>query len=216
MGGLQLAVILILFVMVLGINGITILEAKLRPLHSEEDCLINTTHGQDEKRRFRFGMVEVEGAKTFTPEQIIRISRIKTGSLVKTGDIDKAMQLIKDAYLSRGFIHAEVSISEESKPPLPKAKEGLIDLRITIHEGESFFIRRIEFIGNTTTRHRIVQRATGLHLNDPYNPARLDKAIQGLNRLGRFELVTKEDVTVEINEQGHFVDLLFHLKEKRK
>jgi hypothetical protein len=38
--------------------------------------------------------------------------------------------------------------------------------------------------------------------------------VSNLNRLGRFEKLTKENIEINIDEQEHFVDILIKLKEK--
>jgi outer membrane protein assembly factor BamA len=107
-----------------------------------------------------------------------------------------------------------VSVSQETTAQQGSGKKEIINVKITINEGPSFYIRRTEVMGNETTNHMVVMRAANLWPDQPYNPNRIDKWIEGLNRLGRFEQVKREDIEIEVNEQEHFADVVFHLEEK--
>jgi len=171
---------------------------------------------QEKKIRCRFGYITVDGAKSFTPAQIKVISKIKSGAIANEETIKRAEEMIRKAYLARGFIHAEISLSQEPTPPISEGENCLVNIVINIKEGASFFIRRVEFTGNIVTKDAVVWRAIGLRPGEPYNPARVELSIVRLNRLGRFERISREDVTITINEQEHFVDLDFQLKEKER
>jgi len=94
-------------------------------------------------------------------------------------------------------------------------RNQFVDLQITLDEGVAFYIRRTEVYGGDTTNHHVVMRAVGdLRPEQPYNPELVEKWVIGLNRLGRFERVKKEDIEIRIDKQEHFVDVLFHVKEK--
>ena len=162
----------------------------------------------------QIGDIIIEGAKTFTGKELLRIAGIKPKQDFKLETEEEIVDRIKGAYLERGFIKAEVSVSQESSVPQISRKKETINLKITISEGSAYHVRRTEAMGNETTNHRVVMRAAGLWPDEPYNPNRIDKWVEGLNRLGRFERVKREDIEVEFSDQEHFADVVFHLKEK--
>jgi outer membrane protein assembly factor BamA len=83
-------------------------------------------------------------------------------------------------------------------------------------KGKGYVIRKLESVGNEATRHRVVMRAAGSEflLGTPFNPAQVNKWVRGLNKLGRFERVTKENIELKFNDEERFVDITFHVKEK--
>lgn len=169
----------------------------------------------DSGAKKRLGQIVVNNAVVFTPDQIKHIAGIKPGKLIDDQQIEKAVERIRKAYLQRGFIEVKASINNDRAAHHASKEDQIFDLQITILEGPRFYIRRTEVVGNQTTNHNVVMRAAGgLRPNQPYNPEHVEKWVSGLNRLGRFELVKREDIEINIDEQGHFVDLLFHLKEK--
>jgi outer membrane protein assembly factor BamA len=162
----------------------------------------------------QIGAITIEGAKIFSDRELLRIAGIKPEQTYKPDTNEWIVRRINRAYLERGFIKAEVSVRKESSIPQPTGKQEIIDLKITISEGPAYHVRRTEVMGNETTNHKVVMRAAGLWPEEPYNPNRTDRWVDGLNRLGRFELVKREDIEVNVNDQEHFADVLFHLKEK--
>ena len=68
-----------------------------------------------------------------------------------------------------------------------------IDLTMTADEGKQFFIRRIDFSGNTTTRDKVIRREILLDEGDMFNTQLWDLSILRLNQLGYFEMLKKED-----------------------
>ena len=64
---------------------------------------------------------------------------------------------------------------------------------ITADEGKQFFIRRIDFSGNTTTRDKVIRREILLDEGDMFNTQFWDLSILRLNQLGYFEMMKKEE-----------------------
>jgi outer membrane protein insertion porin family len=92
-----------------------------------------------------------------------------------------------------------------------------IDLTITADEGRQYFVRRIEFTGNTTTRDKVIRREFLLDEGDIFNSQLLDLSILRLNQLGYFEMLKQEDaVDVRRNPQSDTVDLVLKVKERGK
>jgi outer membrane protein insertion porin family len=162
----------------------------------------------------QIGAITIEGGKAFTDEELLRIAGIKPKQTYKPDTNEWITRRIKGAYLERGFIKAEVSVSTDSSIPQSSGKKEIINLKITVSEGPAYHVRRTEVIGNETTNHKVVMRAAGLWPEEPYNPNRIDRWVEGLNRLGRFETVKREDIEIGVNDQEHFADVLFHLKER--
>src|ERR1051325_8620569 len=127
---------------------------------------------------------------------------------LKANSIEIAVEKLRRAYLARGFIRINIIAKQESDP---LARETC-KITLKIEEDQPFRIHRIEFMGNEKTNYILALRATGLHLDQPYNPLQVEKWIQGLNRLGRFERIERKDVKISLDEQQHFVNILFTVR----
>src|SRR5207253_8408768 len=105
--------------------------------------------------------------------------------------------------------------------PVPKTKfddqKNLITLDIDVDEGKQFFVRRIEFQGNTTTRDKVIRRELALEEGQVYNNRRWEFSILRLNQLGYFEQIkADQDTETRKNDRDAIVDLTLKLKEKGK
>jgi outer membrane protein assembly factor BamA len=162
---------------------------------------------------YRVSKVTIEGATAFSADQITNLAELKVGRLVGEQAFAQAREAIGRAYANRGRIKAKVRIQPDFKPVLLGAKQGVVDVIIEIEEGAVFRLRRLEFIGNKTTRDRIVRRRVLQQEGEPYSQELMEKSVNRLNGLRRFEKLTMADVESRIDEKEFFVDLLVRLKE---
>src|SRR5205085_2162422 len=92
-----------------------------------------------------------------------------------------------------------------------------IDLTLTADEGKQFFVRRIDFVGNTTTRDKVIRREILLDEGDMYSTRMWDASILRLNQLGYFEVLKEnESYTLTRNPQTNTVDITLKVKERGK
>lgn len=167
--------------------------------------------GEEVTRRIR--SIVIEGGKAFSSEDILKMAKLKPKDNSNSRTIKMASERIKKAYFELGFVRVDISITQEIVQLSNLSGYELVDITIRINEGQKFYIRRVEFVGNKITKDAIVWRALGLRISEPYNPLQVSESIKRLNKLGRFERIEEKDVEVSISERDHFVDLLFRLKE---
>jgi outer membrane protein insertion porin family len=92
-----------------------------------------------------------------------------------------------------------------------------VDLTMNVDEGKQFFVRRIEFTGNTTTRDKVIRREILIDEGDVYNSTLWDASILRLNQLGYFEtLKENEAYTLNRNPGTNTVDINLKVKERGK
>ena len=149
-------------------------------------------------------------------DQIINLSQLSVGKVANEQTIATARDAILRAYANRGRIKAGVRIQPDFKPAVPGAKLGVVAVSIEIDEGAVFVLRRLEFIGNATTRDRIVRRRVLQQEGEPFSQGLMEKSLDRLNALGRFEKVTMADVERRVDDNERCVDLVVHLKEIKR
>lgn len=190
-----------------------ILAGNINPI---ADCKNRVLGQHQSSENYRVRRIDIRGAAHFTVQQIKEACGMRPDSILKEGFMQACRQNLTQTYASAGFIKVTVEIQPVYAVPNPGDREGLVDLLVSISEGPKYTIGRIEFEGNSNTRHRVLQRAIGLNLGDPYDPSQKQKWIRSLNRLRRFWIVAPGDVEVEIDEDNHLVYLRFHVREKSK
>src|ERR1700681_4281860 len=82
----------------------------------------------------------------------------------------------------------------QEKPKAPP----IVDVTMRINEGKQYFVNRITFVGNTTTRDNVVRREMRLYENGVFNTEALKFSIRRLNQLGYFKpLEDQKNIQVE-------------------
>jgi outer membrane protein insertion porin family len=154
------------------------------------------------------------GMKLFrTPDLIARsVFRMAPGDVFSTEKLQKGMDELRKLYGNFGYIDFVPSPDPEVVPG-----KDQIDLTIDVDEGHQFFVRRIDFQGNTTTRDRVIRRELLIDEGDLYSRQLFDTSILKLNQLGYFEPLKPEDAAqITRDTKNNTVDLLIKLKERGK
>ncbi len=158
-------------------------------------------------------------AITFKNTQAIRNTQLLRGLFpIKDGDtfdnhlVGKGLDNLRKAYGELGYINFSsvptTEIDDEKKQ---------ITLTIETEEGKPFFVRRIEFQGNTTTRDRVIRRELLVQEGQVFNSRLWELSVLRLNQLNYFDTLKPEDDTErKLNEQDGTVDLTVKVKEKGK
>lgn len=105
------------------------------------------------------------------------------------------------------------------KARAPRARSGapLVDVTMKLQEGKQYFIDRITFVGNTTTRDNVIRREMRLVENGVFNTEALKFSIRRLNQLGYFKpLEGKDDVQVEKSSRDSHVDVTLKVQEQNR
>ena len=99
--------------------------------------------------------------------------------------------------------------------PIPNTDK--IDLTLTFDEGKQFFVRRIDFSGNTTTRDKVIRRQLLVDEGDIFNTHLWELSILRLNQLGYFEVLKEDDrPTSSATPRTNTVDITLKVKERGK
>jgi len=154
------------------------------------------------------------GVKLFrTPDQVLPpMFGMGVGSVFSTDKLRKGLENLRKLYGQFGYI----DFVPEPQFDFPSGDE--VDLTITADEGKQFFIRRIDFAGNSTTRDKVIRREILLDEGDMFNTQLWDLSILRLNQLGYFELIKKEDSLegLKRNPQSNTVDITLKVRERGK
>ena len=109
------------------------------------------------------------------------------------------------------------STSLRCPTPSPTTRKSSSRLRIDLDEGKQFFVRRIEFQGNTTTRDKVIRRELAIEEGQVYNGNLWELSLLRLNQLQYFEaLKPEQDSEIKQNVQDATVDITLKVKEKGK
>ena len=172
----------------------------------------------EEGSRFYVGKISFTDVKLFrTPEAVlVPVFQMQEGAIFDVSKLRKGMENLKKLYGEFGYIDFVAEPSFEFPEP-EKGKPPRIDLALSVEEGKQFFVRRINFSGNTTTRDKVIRRELFLDEGDMFNTRLWDTSILRLNQLGYFEpLKAEEAADIQRDTRNGLVDLTLKVKERGK
>ncbi|PLX42172.1 MAG: outer membrane protein assembly factor BamA [Deltaproteobacteria bacterium] len=148
---------------------------------------------------FTFGPVRFSGDSDYTVEEMAEAVKVKGGDIFTTAALREGVRKLKELLGDRGYAFAEVS-------PLTSVNQDarVIDLEFRVDKGDPATVGRIEIVGNTTTRDRVVRRDIYLVEGELYNGTNMTRSKRKVNRTGLFE---KADFDLRRRPGTSIVDL---------
>jgi outer membrane protein insertion porin family len=172
----------------------------------------NVTVELEEGPQYKLGKVNFEGVKFFrTPESLFRpVFGMGEGDVFSTAKLRKGMEQLRKLYGEFGFLDM---VPEPGFDPNPKT--GVLDMTLSVEEGSQFFVRRIDFSGNTTTRDKVIRRELLIDEGDLFNTRLWEVSLLRLNQLGYFEVLKEEDAAdITRDTRNNTVDITLKVKER--
>jgi outer membrane protein insertion porin family len=170
----------------------------------------------DEGEQYRMGKLNFRTADpdqglVFKPDVLARLFPIKEGEIFSAVKIRKALDNYKKAYGEYGYIDFVATPITEIQE-----KTKTIDLTMEFDQQKQFFVRRIEFSGNTTTRDKVIRREILLDEGQIFNNRLWELSLLRLNQLNYFDTIKPENAELKRNVKAGTVDIKLKLKEKGK
>jgi len=166
----------------------------------------------DEGPKYRLQKLNLVGVKFFrAPEELFsRVLGMGEGDVFSTAKLRKGLEDMRKLYGQFGFLDFVPEPSFE-----PDLKTGKIDLTLSVDEGKQFFVRRIDFAGNTTTRDKVIRREILLDEGDLFNSRLWEVSLLRLNQLGYFEVLKEnEAANITRDTKNNTVDITLKVKER--
>ena len=187
-----------------------------------------------EGKRYRIGNFDFNGNTIVKTDALRPLFKLAPGEYYSHKEITKGLQKAQEMYGAVGYMeftgYPEPKPRDAPNPAAPEAPAALaaepkptgppiVDLTLRIQEGKQYFVNRIVFVGNTTTRDSVIRREMRLYENGVFNSEALKYSIRRLNQLGYFKPLEgpPKDVTVDkTNGQDTRVDVRLQLQEQNR
>ncbi len=184
-----------------------------------------------EGNRYRVGEVAFDGNTVIETEVLRTLFDLKPGDFYSQKNIRKGFEKAQALYGSSGYF--EFTGYPDNSPrdlPDPADREApaaalekpagppIVDVTLRLEEGEQYFVNRITFTGNTTTRDNVIRREMRLYENGVFDSESLKYSITRINQLGYFKALegpgrdvtfdktpgaeNKVDVSLQLEEQN--------------
>jgi len=158
-----------------------------------------------EGTQYHVGKIAISGYQATTEQKIRALLKMKEGAVYSPKTLHDDAKAVADAYGSGGYV--DTLIVPEGAPAGP----GRIDVHYKIEEGDRFFVQRINVVGNTRTKDKVIRREVLIAPGDVFNTVRVDVSKKRLENLGYFSKVEtypddtgvagRKDLTVQVEEK---------------
>jgi outer membrane protein insertion porin family len=155
--------------------------------------------------QYHTGKVSFSGYKMTSEEKLRATIKMKEGSVYSPKALHDDAKAIADAYGTGGYV--DLVVVPEGSPAGP----ARIDVHYKIEEGNRSFVQRINVIGNTRTKDKVIRREVLIAPGDVFNTVRVDVSKKRLENLGYFAKVEtypeetgvpgRKDLTVQVEEK---------------
>ena len=184
-------------------------------LQSGSGKAVDITMPIEEGDKYRLGKITFKNNKAISNTAALRsLFPLKDGDVFSRDKIAKGLEALRKAYGEYGYINytgvPSTTFDDEKK---------LASLEIDVDEGKQFYVRRIEFVGNTTTRDKVIRRELALEEGGVYNSRLWELSLLRLNQLSYFDQIKPDDPNVtdkKLDEKNGQVDLTLKVHEKGK
>ena len=178
---------------------------------------VNITIPIEEGQKYTMGTLRIassdpDKALSLKAEALKAAFPLKQGDVFSTAKIRKALEDYTKIYGQYGFIDfvptPETDIDEAAKR---------IDVTMKFDEGKQYYVRRIDFSGNTTTRDKVIRRQLLIDEGQLFNKRAWELSVLRINQLDYFDKLDPDKaVEIKRNQKQGTVDLLLKLHEKGK
>ena len=173
-------------------------------IHEEKDIYI--TIPIDEGDQYKIGDVDITGDLITPRETLSKDLKTVEGKVFRSSFLNKDMVSISEFYSDRGYANVDITplsaINEEQKT---------VDVKFEIAKGEKIYFEKINIMGNTRTRDKVIRRELKVVEGDLYSSSRIKRSRQRLNDLGYFK---KVNLTTAKANTSHKVILNVEVEEK--
>ncbi len=135
-----------------------------------------------EGERYRVGEVKIAGMTVFKEESIRPLFKLKTGAFYNESKIEKGYEKLRDYYGGQGYFQMSGRTDRQRDD-----EKKIVNVTLNMEEDKRYYVGRITFTGNDTTRDKVIRREVYLNEGDVFNTELLKLSIRRINQLGYFK-----------------------------
>ena len=155
--------------------------------------------------------VKFDGMTGFKQEGIRPMLKLQTGDWYKEARVEKLVDKLRDAYGAQGYFQWTVGIDRK-----PDFQKKTVDVTLKMDEDKRYFVGRIRFTGNDTTRDKVIRREVYLNEGDVFNTEALKLSIRRINQLGYFKPMEQPPAIQPSTVGEDRLDLVFKVEEQNR
>ncbi len=134
--------------------------------------------------QYRIGTIDFKGDLLATKEDLFKGLKVKRGDVYSNSAIRKDVGGLTEKFANQGYAYAEIT-PETSVD----AKTLLVHLTFEIEKKKRVFFDKIQIVGNTKTRDKVVRRELQVAEGELYSATGMNKSRSRLKKTGYFKEV---------------------------
>jgi outer membrane protein insertion porin family len=140
----------------------------------------------DEGEQFRVGKVDINGVEGVPLDvpALVKELDLEPGRVFSNSAMRRDVERVTDALADFGYANAEVGTDHRIR-----ADERLVDVVFMVNKGRLVYIDRIEIVGNTKTRDKVVRREIEVKEQQLFSATNIRRSREHIQRLGFFREV---------------------------
>ena len=137
--------------------------------------------------------------------------KMNEGDVYNDSRFKKAYEKLRDVYGSLGYF--QWTGGTERKPD-PEKK--VVDVTVKMEEDKQYFLGKLNFTGNDSTRDKVIRREIYMNEGDVFNTEALKMSIKRVNQLGYFKPMESAPDIQPSQEADNKVDVTFKVQEQNR
>jgi outer membrane protein insertion porin family len=139
--------------------------------------------------QYMMGSLGFEGNKVFDDAELRKLVPLKAGKPLDKVALGYMIKNIEAKYGQKGYIYATGTPIFDKHPEKKSA-----DVTISITEEQVYYVNRIEFLGNTSTRDYVLRREMQVYEQELFDYVRYQRGLYRLKQTGLFDI--KQDPVI--------------------
>ncbi|RPI55195.1 MAG: outer membrane protein assembly factor BamA, partial [Deltaproteobacteria bacterium] len=182
-------------------------DAKVgSPAVRREDAWLYITIPIEEGSRYGVGQIDIEQDFFKDKEKLLSELEITQESVFSRQTLRQDILKLVDIYADEGFAYADIT------PRIEKdSDKKLVNITLLVNTGPSVKFERIEIVGNTRTRDKVIRRELRVKELEPFSASGFRKSNQRLNKLGYFDDV---NLAPSKGSSEEYMNLKVEVKER--
>ncbi|WP_240454075.1 outer membrane protein assembly factor BamA [Halomonas sp. NO4] len=178
-------------------------QVSISPDKSQIFVTVNVAEGS----QYRLGDIRFQGDLHISESEARDLLTVERGEIFSRSDVTASTEALRSRLGAEGFAFANVE-----GVPEPGGDASTVDLVFRVEPGRRAYVRRIEFVGNTTTQDEVLRREMIQMEGAPASTESISQSRQRLERLGFFRQVEVE--TQPVPGEPDMLDVTYSVEEQ--
>ncbi len=185
--------------------------------------------------RYKVSGFDFDGNTVLKADVLRTLFKVKSGDWYSEKEVRDGLRKAQEAYGGGGYMEFTgapdlkfkndgIEAGEDSLVP-PALLEGstpidpVVDVTMRLQEGKQYFVNRITFTGNATTRDNVIRREMRLVEGGLFNTEALKFSVRRLNQLGYFKPLEGNEKDTKVDKtagRDNAVDVTVRVEEQNR